>query len=85
MKPGNIEVAACGAQLSLALFLVEDAIVTATVTITMIAALTFQLLLTTNTVVSKINVETLLLKLYPPDALPATNCMWMHGESNQKD
>ena len=46
--------AVCGVQLSHVLFLVVDAIVTATVTITMIAAQMFHLLLTTNTVVSKI-------------------------------
>ena len=46
-------VAACGVQLSHALFLVVDAIVTASVTITMIAAQTSHHLLTTNTVVSK--------------------------------
>ena len=45
-------VAVCGVQLCHASFLVEDAIVTATVLITMIAAQMFQLPLITNTVVS---------------------------------
>ena len=46
-------VAACGVQLSHASFLVVDAIVIASVPITMIAAQTSHHLLTTNTVVSK--------------------------------
>ena len=47
-------VAACGVQLSHASFLVVDAIVIASVPITMIAVQTSQQLLATNTVVSKI-------------------------------
>ena len=59
---GSILVVVCGAQLSHALFRVVDATATATVLITMIAAQMFHLLLTTNTVVSKI----LLPELHAP-------------------
>ncbi len=66
-------VAACGVQLSHALFLVAGAIVTASVTITMIAALMSRLLLTINTVVSKITMCT----KFKISVVP--KCMWMVG------